>query len=112
MRAAAVLLTLLTLPAAALADRAPTKSEKRAIREAVRSSPRTDGFGCLRVTNIRISTKGPWSAGVARPCKPSPDAVAVVLKKRQGTWRLQDIGNGQVGCGAPKRVRKDLGIIC
>ncbi|MEA2124954.1 MAG: hypothetical protein QOI80_1736 [Solirubrobacteraceae bacterium] len=110
MRHVICLALLLVLPATALAARAPTDNERTAIRHAVSNSPKTDGLGCLRTRHIRVSTAGPWASGVAHPCQSSPDAVAVVLKRRHGRWHVKDIGNGQVGCGAPKEVRRDLDL--
>ena len=110
MRLLICLSLLLALPATALADRAPTRKERTAIRKAVSQSPRVTDGGCVRATGIRVSTEGPWASSVARACDDANDAIFVVLRRSRGVWRVSDVGNGSVGCKAPRAVRRDLDL--
>lgn len=117
---AAVLLAA-ALPAAALASRTPSRSEKQALRSAVKASklpPKTVRKGHFKLRNARISTKGPWAKGsvLAGGVYNDPfNPVVGLFKHRQGHWKLVALSSSRVGCShpkAPKAVRKDLKLRC
>jgi hypothetical protein len=107
----ACLSVLLTLPAVASADRAPTKRERVEIAKAVGVPKR-----CLRT---RISTVNErWSRTTIRNEKAScqehaADGVAI-FKRRGGKWRFVTAGSS-FDCpvpDVPRRIAKDLEIPC
>jgi hypothetical protein len=117
---AAVLLAA-ALPAVAIASRAPSHSEKKQLRSAVKGSklvPKKIQKGNFTLKNARISTKGPWAKGsiLAGGVYNDPFNPNVGLFKRShGHWRLKSVGTSGVGCShprAPKSVRKDLKLHC
>jgi hypothetical protein len=102
---------LLALPAAAQADRPPTKRERVDIAKAIGVPKR-----CLRT---RISTVNErWSRTTIRNEKASclehaGDGVAV-FKRRAGKWRFVTAGSS-FDCpvpDVPRRIAKDLRIPC
>jgi len=117
---AAVLLAA-ALPAAALASRAPSRSEKHQLRNAVTASKKPSKSvrkGHFKLRGARISTKGPWAKAsvigggtYSDPFNP----VVGLFKHRHGHWKLVALGTSGVGCAhprAPKSVRKDLKLHC
>jgi hypothetical protein len=117
---AAVLLTA-ALPAAALASRAPSRSEKQQLRSAVTASkkpPKSVRKGHFKLRNARISTKGPWAKGsvLAGGSYSDPfNPIVGLFKRRHGHWKLVALSTSGVGCShpkAPKAVRKDLKLHC
>jgi hypothetical protein len=102
---------LLAVPAAAQADRAPTKREHAAVATAVGVPKR-----CLRV---RVSTVDErWATARVRNGKAScaehaADGMAV-FKRRRGAWRFVTAGSS-FDCpvpDVPRRVARDLRIPC
>ena len=117
---AAVLLAA-ALPAAALASRTASKSEKQQLRSAVKGSklvPKRIRQGHFTLKKARISTEGPWAKGaiVASGVYSDPfDPTIGLFKKRHGSWKLVAASNSGVGCSkprAPRSVRKDLKLHC
>ena len=117
----AVVLLAATLPAVALASRTPSRSEKQALRSAVKASklpPKSVRKGHFNLRNARISTAGPWAKGaiVASGVYSDPfDPTIGLFKKRHGSWKLVAASNSGVGCSkprAPRSVRKDLKLRC
>jgi hypothetical protein len=117
---AAVLLAV-ALPAAALASRAPSRSEKQQLRSAVKTSklvPKKIRKGHFTLKKSRISTKGPWAkaAIISSGVYSDPfDPTIGLFKRRHGNWKLVSVGTSGVGCSnpkAPKSVRKDLKLHC
>lgn len=107
-----VLTTALVLPAAAAADRAPTKSERAGIAKAADVPAR-----CLKT---RVSTVNDDYASIhirnqRRGCKAyQADGVAVFKRRKTGGWKFVTAGSA-FSCPVPhvpKAVAKDLGIRC
>jgi hypothetical protein len=111
LAAAALATLLLAVPAAAHADRAPTKREHRAVAKTVGVPKR-----CMAV---RISTVDErWASARVRNRKAScaehaADGVAV-FKRRRGKWRFVTAGSS-FDCpvpDVPRRIARDLKIPC
>jgi hypothetical protein len=118
MKLSLSLLTLIAViagavgPAAAVADRKPTATEKAAIAQRMKTPRR-----CLK---IRVATvrKG-WAsatlrAPLKRSCQPyAADGVAV-LRRRDDVWRMRFAGSSW-SCPIPRvpeEVRMDLRLGC
>jgi hypothetical protein len=114
MRALLVLaLCLLALPTVASASRKPSTPERAKIVDAAKRSDLTEQVDCFRVTNVRVSTEGPWAKATLRPCKKSTDAALGVFKKKPGKFTLKALGTSFTGCDlVSKRVAEDLRLFC
>jgi hypothetical protein len=108
----AALAALSLLPAAALADRPPTKRERAGIAQKVGVPAR-----CLA---IRVSTVNPrWAKTRIRLARKScerwaADGIAVFKRRNDGGWRFVTAGSA-FDCPVPKvprRVVEDLHIRC
>ena len=108
---AAVLLAA-ALPAAALASRTASHSEKQQLRSAVKGSklvPKRIRQGHFTLKKARISTKGPWAKGaiVASGVYSDPfDPTIGLFKKRHGSWKLVAAGTPAWGARSPGRRRR------
>lgn len=117
-----VALALLTLAAfgvlvaPALSSRAPTKSERKAIIHAFKTTHKAglnQVASHFNVTAIRVSTvDSHWSKAnlVAKKKYRSTFQNGYGVAKRGAHgWRVKDVGSSGVGCGiVPKKVFKDL----
>jgi hypothetical protein len=117
----AAALLAVALPAAALASRTATRSEKKELRAAVKSSKLVGKKlhkGKFKLSKPRISTKGPWAKAAVIPngTYTDPfDPTIGLFKRSHGNWKLKAIGSSGVGCSkprAPRAVRKDLKLRC
>jgi len=113
-RISGVLATLALLGAAtpALAARAPSGAEKKAITSAIRTSLVKSGSPAAKsavIDGIKVSTK---SAGwaVADVSAPEADDAVVALRKVGRAWKVENLGTAMVQCGIgmPKAVQKEL----
>jgi hypothetical protein len=106
------------LPPAADARRKPTKGERTAILRALHGTNRFSCQGypagsCKEVVRVSTARKG-WSAVYISPTKGNENTVqsdVASLKRRNGRWRVHQIGNGG-GCGVPRAVARDLKLAC
>ena len=115
----AMLIPLAALATAApcLAARNPRPGERVAITRAVKHSRLTSAVPDYEyaVRGVRVSTVGPYAkgktVGVAQ-YKNRVQPAFVLLKRKQGHWRLIDIG-GELSCrDASAAVFRDLGLHC
>lgn len=121
MRRIASLLALLALLVAApvaLAARAPTTKERRAIAAAAKRSAETQGVrGQFKVRRIRVSTVDRrWARASLLPTRAHRgdfDAASAVFRRRGGRWALRTLGTAGTGCVVPRKaVRRDLRLDC
>jgi hypothetical protein len=95
----------------ALAWRAPTKSEHRAIARAARETPTAYPGKRVHVGGIHVSTVGPWaSAQIAVYIDGSPDGAIAILHKVKGKWTNLGAGSSEEQCVMPYRDRQNLGF--
>jgi hypothetical protein len=100
---------------AANARRAPTRSEATAIARALRTALSGGPVHCFHAREVVVSTVGPWARARVVRCGDSHrfDTALAVLERRRGRWGVRDLGTADVGCTvAPRRVRRDLRLIC
>lgn len=108
----ALLAAALVLPAAAAAERAPTKAERAAIATAAKVPA-----GCLktRVSTVNSAYASTYRRNAKRGCKAyQADGVAVFKRRESGAWKFVTAGSA-FSCPVPhvpKKVAKDLGIRC
>lgn len=106
------LLTTLVAAAPAVASRAPTAKEQRAITAAVRAKLTQDGSPAAKnavIDGIRISSRNAhWAT--ADLSAPEADDAVVALQKRNGRWRVRALGTAEVQCGIgmPTAVMREL----
>lgn len=114
MAASIAVLVLLVAVQVAAAHRAPSAPEAVAISRALHSSPATRAVHCFHVRRIVIATGGRWARANTVPCNRRQfDSALAVLQRRNGAWRVRDLGTAGVGCTvAPATVRRDLGLVC
>ncbi len=110
----AVALLCLVLAASASAWRNPTSSERRAITRAAEGSSHA-GSGKVHVSEIRVSSVGPWASAVVTVYfNGTPDDAEAVLHKVHGVWRLTAHSPGtlgeQCGIGMPRADQRNLGF--
>jgi len=111
MCAVAATVTSLTLTASALAWRHPTSSERSAITRAANRTPHAGSHKKVQVSNIRVSTVGPWaSATVAIYFGKQPDQATAVLHKVHGKWVSAGAGTAGEQCVMPPKDRRNLGF--
>jgi hypothetical protein len=117
--AAAVLVA--SVPAAALAAHAPSRSEKQELRAAVKGSKlveRSVRKGKFQLVKPRISDSGKWAkAGIAPTTSYSDpfNAPKGLFKHRSGGWKLIKVGTTGIGCHNPRlsrALRKELKLSC
>ena len=96
------------------ADRAPSKSEAKAIRAAVYAHVRC----CIDVpvervaiARLRIATRDERYAR-ADLTSPGLNPLVVVLRASRNGWKALNRGTADVGCGLPRKVRVDLRLRC
>jgi hypothetical protein len=109
--AAVVGVLWLTLTASAMASRAPTAAERRAITKVASHAPNAAPGNKIRVSHIRVSTVGPWArATVTLFFGNVGDSATDVLHKVHGKW--VDAGTGTAGeeCVMPLKDRRNLGF--
>jgi hypothetical protein len=111
-----VLLAAMVLPSSAGAWRRPIPSEKRAI---TRLAKRTPHAGTptkkIHVSDIRVSTVGPWAlASIALYFNQRPLLAYAFLHKIGHRWHLSRGSGAGVSCGThmPDPVKEDLGVPC
>jgi hypothetical protein len=110
-------LVALVVAGVASAYRAPSRSERAQIVDAILSYQQQQNCGAVhtckpQITRVRVSLAN-QSYATAFLYIPSVGGVLALLHKRYGTWRVTDLGSQFVGCGkAPKAVRVDLEIRC
>jgi hypothetical protein len=101
---------------AADARRKPTKRERTAILRALHERAGCFAYPagtCHEVVRVSTARKG-WSAVYIRPTRGNENAVqsdVASLKRRNGRWRIHQLGNGG-GCGVPASVARDLQLAC
>lgn len=118
----ALLVVAVAVPAA-LASRAPNRSEAATITRAVQNTPVADvddiPTAQYRVTGIKVTTLpsrrfGAWSIAQITPTRRFRDTLqgaTTILVRPAGTrdWTVVDVGTSEVGCGiAPDKVLRDL----
>jgi hypothetical protein len=117
----AAVLVAAALPAAALASRAPSHSEKVQLRKAVTSSKlvkRSVRKGHFQLIKPRIADGGKWARAGVAPTNVYIDpfnAPKGLFKHGRGGWKLVKIGQTGIGCHKPRlsrSVRKDLKLRC
>ena len=117
---AAVLLAA-TLPAAALASHAPSRSERVQLRKAVTGSKlvqRSVRRGNFQLVRPRIADGGRWAKAGIAPTRTYSDpfnAPKGIFRHTSKGWKLVKVGTGRVGCKKPRlprAVRKDLKLRC
>jgi hypothetical protein len=104
------------LVAPALSSRAPTRSEKKAITHAFKTTHKAglnQVAGHFNVKHIRVSTvNSHWSTAnlvAKRKFRSTFQNGYGVAKRHAGHWKVKDVGSSGVGCGiVPKKVFKDL----
>jgi hypothetical protein len=112
--AAALLAALCSFSAsAAMAWRAPTHRERRAITRVARGSSHAFPRKRVHVSRIHVSTLGPWATAlIAIYFNHEPDDAIDVLHKVGHRWRLTRHSPGTFheacGIGMPHRVQRDL----
>ncbi len=98
------------LTAPALAWRHPTATEGRAIAAAAATAPHA-GNSRVHVSNIRVSTVGPWaSATVAIAVAGGPDYATAIVHKVRHSWRFASVGTSGEWCVMPATDRRNLGF--
>jgi hypothetical protein len=109
--AAAVAGLVLGLAGTAIASRAPTASEGRAIRAAVErfvEKPGSPAEGSA-LRRIRVSTVSPRYAMAKLRAPDAPMLATAVLERRKARWRVVTFGiAGFPFKGVPERVLNDL----
>jgi hypothetical protein len=109
---ALAIVAVLAAASPALASRAPSGAEKRAITSAVRANLIKSGSPAAKtavINGIKISTKnGSWA--VADVSAPEADDAVVALRRVGRTWKVKNLGTAQVQCGIgmPKAVQQEL----
>jgi hypothetical protein len=100
----------LSLTATAMAWRHPNPSERRAIA-GVASRSAHAGHSKVSVSEIRVSTVGPWaSATVTIYFGNSPDSATDILHKAHGKWVNASIGTAGEWCVMPIKDQRNLGF--
>ena len=96
------------------ADRAPSKSEAKAIRAAVYAHVRC----CIDVpvervaiARLRIATRDKRYSR-ADLVSPGLNRLVVVLRASRNGWKVLSRGSANVGCGLTRKVRVDLQLRC
>jgi len=107
----------LTVAASATASRVPTPGERAAIARVARRTPHAAGTGPAHVSDIRVSTVGPWAtAQITVYVGHEPDSGLDILRYRSGQWRLTKRSGGTVavscGIGMPLKDQRNLGVVC
>ena len=107
--AAAAVLVLVPV-ASALASRAPTAAERRAITRVAKRTPSAQNK-TVHVSRIRVSTVGPWArATITIFFGTAGGAATDVLHKVHGTWVNAGAGTAGEECVMPPKDRRDLGF--
>jgi hypothetical protein len=107
-----VLAATLVPTGSALAARAPTRAERRAL---VTAAVCLDTAGYCRnavVQRVRVSTRGPYAL-VALGARPGSDYQnnTALLRGRNRRWHIVAIISGEgVPCSVPVAVRRDLDL--
>jgi hypothetical protein len=107
---ALVVCAALAVAAPALAARAPTASEARAIRLTVNAfvrMPKSPAAKDNRIVRIRVSTVDRHYALDSRSAGPSLAILRLTTR-----WRIVSFGSSPRCSAAPRRVRIDLKIPC
>jgi hypothetical protein len=104
--------------ARASAWRKPTPSERSAIVGVAKRTPHA-GNSPIHVSNIRVSTVGPWASAnitVYVGSNHVPDGAFEILRKQHGRWVLtkHSPGTAAVSCGIgmPLKDQRNLGVVC
>src|ERR1700730_11410886 len=108
--ALASLVFLVVLVASAWGWRRPSANERRAIAAVARHVPHAGGSS-VHVSNIRLSTVGPWaSATVTIYFANVPDSAVDILHRVHGAWHNASIGTAGEWCVMPARDQRNLGF--
>lgn len=108
----AVVLGLLCLiwTASAWAWRRPTVRERRAISQVAAHTPHA-GPSKVTVSNIRVSTVGPWaSATVTIYFGSEPDNAVDILHEVDAKWTNASDGTAGEWCVMPRKDQRNLGF--
>jgi hypothetical protein len=102
----------LALAGPALAKRAPTAAEAKAIRAAMTAFINKKGSPAAKdnkVIHIWVSTVNS-SYAAAETKSPTVGGAFAILHKVKGVWRVKDFGTGGFECGrdGPSKVLKEL----
>jgi hypothetical protein len=101
----------LTFTASAMAWRQPTASERQAITRAASRTPTAAPHPKVHVSNIRVSTVGPWaSARITIYIGGGPDIATDILHKVRGKWINAGAGTAGEECVMPLKDRRNLGL--
>ena len=100
----------LVFAAAATAWRNPTGHERRAITLVAVTAPHA-GTARVHVSDIRVSTVGPWaSATVTIYFGKTPDSATDILREHDGQWRNASLGTAGEWCVMPAKDQRNLGF--
>jgi hypothetical protein len=108
--ALASLVFLIVLVAPAGAWRRPSFSERRAVATAASRVSHAGGSN-MHVSEIRLSTVGPWaSATVTIYFGKLPDSAVDILHRVRGVWKNVGLGTAGEWCVMPPGDQRNLGF--
>ena len=97
-----------TPAASAVVWRRPYRSESKAITAAAAATPHA-GRSWISVSNVRVSTVGPWaSATVMISSAGQPDSATAIVHEVQGKWRYASVGTDGEWVCCPERIVRIL----
>lgn len=93
-----------------MAWREPTRSERRAITDVAARASHA-GSSKVHVSDIHVSTVGPWaSATLTIYLGKAPDNAVDILHKVQGRWTNANVGTAGEWCVMPGKDQRNLGF--
>jgi hypothetical protein len=108
--ALAMLLVALGAAASAWAWRRPNASERPAIVAAAKRTPHA-GTSSVHISEIRLSTVGPWaSATVTIYFAGEADKAVDILHRVRGAWKNASVGTAGEWCVMPVKDQRNLGF--
>jgi hypothetical protein len=113
----AALMALSLVPAAALAHRRATKSERHAVLNAIVHQHQLSGSqaACQVVTISTVNqsyASATWPARLSKACQRVAANGVIIEHRKHGRWRFVSVGSS-FQCpirGVPTRVARDLGV--
>jgi hypothetical protein len=98
-----------------MAWRGPSRGERHAIVSAAQDAQRAEPTKPVHVSDIRISTVGPWaSAAFTLYFGNEGDSALAMLRKVRGRWVITAHSPGtegvQCGIGMPHKDQRNLGL--
>jgi hypothetical protein len=105
-----VALMCLAITSSAIAWRHPSRSERTQITTAAKRTEHA-GSGKVQVSNIRVSTVGPWaSATLTIYFGTAPDTATDILHKVRRKWTNAGDGTAGEWCVMPRKDQRNLGF--